>query len=128
MLRGVAAWLCWLLVLLAQLLLGPPDLPGIPLLQVARQTAYLPAQESAERDNERVARHIVSTVLGVPVKRFDYGTAPRQVDALIHSPASKAALEIVADHDPESKAQWDALRRVKYQIRMRAFCRRGIFS
>ena len=34
-----------MLVLPAQLLLGPPDLPGIPLLQAARQTAYQPAQE-----------------------------------------------------------------------------------
>jgi hypothetical protein len=69
-------------------------------------------QKSAERDNERLARYIASTVLGGPVKRFDYGTAPRQLDALIHYPASRAALEI------ESKAQWGALRCVKHQIRV----------
>src|SRR5215211_2934676 len=32
--------------LLDQLLLDPPDPPGIPLLQAARQTAYLPARRA----------------------------------------------------------------------------------
>jgi hypothetical protein len=71
---------------------------------------------SAEGADEELARQIVSTVLGVPVKRFDYGTAPRQVDALVHYPDRVAALEVVGDHDPKFKRQEEALKRVKHQI------------
>jgi hypothetical protein len=62
-----------------------------------------------ESPEERLARDIVSTVLGVPVKRFEDGTAPGQIDALIHYPDRAAALEVVADHDPEYKSQEAAL-------------------
>jgi hypothetical protein len=58
----------------------------------------------------------MSTVLGVPVDRFEDGRAPRQVDALIHYPGREAALEVVADHDPNYNAQQDALRRIKDQL------------
>jgi hypothetical protein len=73
--------------------------------------------KSTERADEEIARHIVSNVLGVPVKRFEDGTAPRQVDALIRYPDRDAALEIVADHDEVFKRQQDALYRRKGQIR-----------
>jgi hypothetical protein len=46
----------------------------------------------------------VRTVLGVPVCRFEDGTAPRQVDALVHYPDRLAALEIVTDPDKDSTA------------------------
>jgi hypothetical protein len=58
----------------------------------------------------------VATVLGVPVKRFDYGTAPRQVDALVHYPDRVAALEVVADHDPKFNSQQDAFRRIGRKV------------
>jgi hypothetical protein len=67
--------------------------------------------KSTESADEELARHIVSTVLDVPVKRFEDGTAPRQVDALVHYPDCDAALEVVADHDPAYNAQQDALNR-----------------
>jgi integrase len=41
----------------------------------------------------------VSTVLEVPVERFEDGTANRQVDALIRYPNRLAALEIVSEPD-----------------------------
>jgi hypothetical protein len=72
--------------------------------------------KTSEGDDERLARHVVATVLGVPVKRFDYGTAPRQVDALVHYPDRVAALEVVADHDPKFHRQRDALKRTQHQI------------
>jgi hypothetical protein len=62
-----------------------------------------------EGDDEQLARQIVSTVLGVPVKRFDFGTAPRQLDALIDYPDREAALEVVADHDKAFNGQQAAL-------------------
>jgi hypothetical protein len=52
-----------------------------------------------EGRDELWAREIVETILGVPVKRFDDGTAPRQVDALVGYPDRVAALEIVTDPD-----------------------------
>jgi hypothetical protein len=73
---------------------------------------------SNERANERLARHIVSTVLGVPVDRFEDGMANRQVDALIHYPDRLAALEIVADHDAAFNAQWDALNRLGHKLQV----------
>jgi hypothetical protein len=69
-----------------------------------------------EGGDEQLARQIVETVLGVPVTRFDDGTLNSQVDALIHYPDREAALEVVADHDPDYNAQQDALRRTKDQI------------
>lgn len=66
---------------------------------------------STENPDEELARQIVSTVLGVPVDRFEDGTAPRQVDALIRFPDRDAALEIVADHDEVFQRQQDALYR-----------------
>ena len=50
------------------------------------------------------------------VARFEDGTAPAQVDALIHYADREAALEVVADHDPNYNKQQDALRRTKDQI------------
>ena len=73
---------------------------------------------SNERANERLARHIVSTVLGVPVDRFEDGMANRQVDALIRYPDRLAALEIVADHDAAFNAQWDALNRLGHKLQV----------
>jgi hypothetical protein len=52
-----------------------------------------------EGRDELWAREIVETILGVPVERFDDGTAPRQVDALVRYPDRVAALEIVSDPD-----------------------------
>jgi hypothetical protein len=60
----------------------------------------------------------VSAVLGVPVKRFEDGTAPRQVDALVQYPDRLAALEVWADHDPDLNAQWEALERMNYQLQV----------
>ena len=51
---------------------------------------------AAERPNDRRAREIVSTVVRVPVCRFEDGTADGQVDARVHYPDRLAALEIVA--------------------------------
>jgi len=51
----------------------------------------------------------VASVLGVPVERFDYGTAPGQVDALVCYPDRVAALEVVADHEEAYTEQQDAL-------------------
>jgi hypothetical protein len=59
--------------------------------------------------DEELGRDIVSTALGVPVERFEDGTAPGQVDALIHYPERVAALEIVADLEPTFMAQQVAL-------------------
>jgi hypothetical protein len=53
-----------------------------------------------EGRDELWAREIVERILGVPVERFDDGTAPRQVDALVRYPDRVAALEVVTDHDP----------------------------
>jgi hypothetical protein len=73
-------------------------------------------EESTERENERLAREIVSTVIGVPVRRFEDGTVNSQVDALIHYPDREAALEVVADHDEEFNGQQDALHRERDRI------------
>lgn len=73
-------------------------------------------RRSNERPDERLARHIVSTVLGVPVTRFEDGTANSQVDALIHYPDRIAALEVVADHDAAFNAQWEALERTGHRV------------
>jgi hypothetical protein len=64
-----------------------------------------------ERLNEQLARHIVSTVLGVPATRFEDGRANSQVDALVHYPDRVAALEIVADHEAAFNAQSEELER-----------------
>jgi hypothetical protein len=69
-----------------------------------------------EGDDERLARQIVSTVLGVPVPRFDDGTANSQVDTLIRYPDREAALEVVADHDAAFKAQEAELYRRKNHV------------
>ncbi|MFW3170815.1 hypothetical protein [Geodermatophilus sp. CPCC 206100] len=70
----------------------------------------------AEKANERIARHVVSTALGVPVTRYEDGTANSQVDALIHGQEGEAALEIVADHEEGFNVQWDALERVSHRV------------
>jgi hypothetical protein len=70
----------------------------------------------AEGRDERWAREIVEWVLGVPVERFDHGTAPGQVDALVRYPDREAALEVVADHDEAFNAQRAALYRAKDRI------------
>jgi hypothetical protein len=69
-----------------------------------------------ESPEEELARDVVSKVLGVPVERFEDGTAPGQVDALIHYPDHEAALEVAADHDPDYNGQQGALRRTKDRI------------
>lgn len=45
----------------------------------------------------------------MPVERFDDGTAPGQVDALVRYPDRLAALEVVADPDKPFQRQLDAL-------------------
>ena len=69
----------------------------------------------------------MSTVLGVPVKRFEGGTAPRQVDALVRYPDCDASLEVVADHDPDYNAQQDALNRRNTRSKYRNFGNHGWF-
>jgi hypothetical protein len=69
-----------------------------------------------ESPDEELARDIVSKVLGVPVTRFEDGTAPGQIDALIHYLDRETALEVVADHDPDYNMQQAALRRTKDRI------------
>ena len=70
----------------------------------------------SERPNERAARHIVASVLGVRVRRFEDGTADRQVDAVIALPDGDAGLEVVADHEDAFNAQWDALEKVGHKV------------
>lgn len=70
----------------------------------------------AEKPNERAARHIVSEVLGVPVTRFDDGSAPSQVDALVHYPDGTGALEVVGDHESAFNEQWAALEKVRHRV------------
>ncbi|MGP5319158.1 hypothetical protein ACTXMB_14600 [Arthrobacter rhombi] len=69
-----------------------------------------------EKPNEKYARDLVSKALGVPVDRYEDGSAPSQVDALIRFPDQDAALEIVADHDSEFNAQWAALERIGHNL------------
>jgi hypothetical protein len=77
---------------------------------------YALVSKPTESPDEELARDIVSKVLGVPVKRFEDGTAPGQIDALIHYLDREAALEVVADHDPDYNMQQAALRRTKDRI------------
>lgn len=58
----------------------------------------------------------MATVLGVKVRRFEDGTADRQVDALIDLPGGDAALEVVADHEAAFNAQWDALEKAGHKL------------
>src|SRR5690349_17902257 len=69
-----------------------------------------------EKPNEIAARQVVAHALNVVVERFEDGSAPSQVDALIHLPHGIAALEIVGDHEAAFNAQWDALERVGHQV------------
>jgi len=80
----------------------------------------------AEGPNERRAREIVAKVLGVEVERHDYGTAPRQVDALVRYPDRLAALEVVAGPDEAFNRQQDALHR-NIRSKLRAFGPHGWF-
>lgn len=71
----------------------------------------------SERCNERCARHIVATALGVPVDRFEDGTAPSQVDAVIKYPGGVVGwLEVIGDHDSDLLKQWDALKKCKHRL------------
>lgn len=63
----------------------------------------------AEGRFEQLAREIVAHELGVEVTRFDDGSAPLQVDAMIHLPGGHVPLEVVADHHVEHERQWNAL-------------------
>lgn len=69
-----------------------------------------------ERPNERAARKIVSSVLNLPVIRYEDGTSDGQVDALILRPDYSAALEIIADHEDAFNAQWQALNKVGHKV------------
>jgi hypothetical protein len=69
----------------------------------------------SERTNERLARHIVATALGVPVTRNDDGSRDRQVDALIHLPSGEAPLEITSDHDSAFARLWKALAKIEHK-------------
>jgi hypothetical protein len=66
---------------------------------------------------ERLARRIVAEALGVEVTRYDDGSAPRQVDALIHLPSGSVPLEVVSDEDPAFEQQWAELGRRGHVIR-----------
>jgi hypothetical protein len=61
---------------------------------------------------EHLARTIVAAHLGLEVKRFEDGTAPRQVDAVIHRGSARIPLEVVSDNDVPYLRQWDALEKV----------------
>jgi hypothetical protein len=71
---------------------------------------------ATERPNERLARYVVSTALGVRVERFEDGTSNGQIDALIHLPGGPAALEIVADHEQAFNEQWAALHATEHRL------------
>lgn len=58
---------------------------------------------------ERLARGIVADELGIPVDRYDDGTADGQPDGMIRLPAGDAPLEVVSDEDPEYASQAAAL-------------------
>lgn len=58
---------------------------------------------------EELAREIGAHELGVPVARFDDGSAPSQVDAFIHLAEGPVPLEVVGDHHVEHERQWRAL-------------------
>jgi hypothetical protein len=69
-----------------------------------------------ERPDERRARAIVGAALGLQVERYEDGSAPGQVDAVIMDPKGLVPLEIVADHDNVFNAQWDALEEIHHTI------------
>jgi len=69
-----------------------------------------------ERPDERLARHIVSTALGVPVDRYDDGTASAQPDAKIRYPDRTAWLEIIGDHDSRFRSQWSELEKIDHKL------------
>ena len=69
-----------------------------------------------EGRDEQWAREIVSKILGVPVERFDDGTANSMVDAEVHYSDRKAALEVVTDHHPELTEQGAVLHDLKHRI------------
>ena len=69
-----------------------------------------------EGRDEGWAREIVEWVLGVPVERFDDGSADSMVDAEVHYPDRKAALEVVTDHDQELTEQGAVLHDLKNRI------------
>jgi hypothetical protein len=69
-----------------------------------------------EGRDEQWAREIVSKILGVPVERFDDGTATSMVDAEVHYPDRTAALEVVTDHDQELTEQGAVLHDLKNRI------------
>lgn len=71
-----------------------------------------------ERRDEVLARHIVSTSLGVPVLHYDDQSSPGMVDALIDYGDRQEALEVVGDDDPDFHSQWDALARRKHRIHL----------
>lgn len=52
-----------------------------------------------ESDSEKLARHLVSSVLRVPVRWHDDGSQQSMVDAMIEYPDRLGALEIIGDHD-----------------------------
>ncbi len=68
-----------------------------------------------ERPNETLARHVVSTVLGLPVDPYDDGSRDAMVDGIIRLPRADAALEIVSDEDGEFLALWNALERMGHK-------------
>src|SRR4249919_4001048 len=76
--------------------------PGLIKISTQQRTLryrLVKASRPAE-DAMSNGREIVSKILGVPVERFDDGTANSIVDAEVHYPGRKAALEVVTDHDP----------------------------
>lgn len=75
------------------------------------------SKHTAERPNERVARYVVSTALGVEVRRVEDGSAPSQVDAsFVYADGRRAMLEVVADQDSPVDAQWAALEDVEHRL------------
>ena len=97
-----------------------PDGQETSLIKISsHQTCATVCPHEARPDegrDEQWAREIVSKILGVPVERFDDGTANSMVDAEVHYSDRKAALEVVADHDSELTEQGAVLHDLKHRI------------
>lgn len=71
-----------------------------------------------EGEEERAARELVRSTLGVPVIREDDGREDNQVDALIHMPEGICPLEVVSVPRPELRSQIEKLNREGRTIEM----------
>ncbi|MQA11738.1 MAG: hypothetical protein GEU98_24950 [Pseudonocardiaceae bacterium] len=70
-----------------------------------------------ERNNEVIARTVVSQALGAEVRCHDDNSQASMVDALIHySDGRRAAMEVVADHDDQFNSMWNALEKRRHLL------------